>query len=139
MDIRAYPSIFLLQRNLRQAPGRKLAPVRFLTIAYIDVFRAIPLLVLLIPAVRVVPALYRWRMTSRIYRWYGALQKLERDALMPHADAQRREDLMRHLDQIERAVQRIDVPAAYGDLFYGLRGHIASVRESLKAGPVETG
>lgn len=94
----------------------------------------VPLLVLLIPAVRVVPALYRWRMTSRIYRWYGALQKLERDAFAPHADAERREDLMRHLDQIERAVQRIDVPAAYGDLFYGLRGHIASVRESLRAG-----
>lgn len=94
----------------------------------------VPLLVLLIPAMRVVPALYRWRMTSRIYRWYGALQKLERDALLPGADAARREELMRHLDQIERAVQRIDVPAAYGDLFYGLRGHIASVRESLRAG-----
>ena len=94
----------------------------------------LPLLVLLIPAMRVVPALYRWRMTSRIYRWYGALQKLERDALGPSADAERREELMRHLDQIERAVQRIDVPAAYGDLFYGLRGHITSVRESLRAG-----
>ncbi len=96
----------------------------------------VPLLVLLIPAIRVVPALYRWRMTSRIYRWYGALQKLERDALGPHADAERREDLLRHLDQIERAVQRIDVPAAYGDLFYGLRGHISSVRESLRQSPV---
>ena len=29
---------------LRQLPGRALAPVRFLTIAYIDVFRGIPLL-----------------------------------------------------------------------------------------------
>lgn len=95
---------------------------------------SVPLLVLLIPAMRVVPALYRWRMTSRIYRWYGALQKLERDAFAPNADAERREDLLRHLDQIERTVQRIDVPAAYGDLFYGLRGHIASVRESLRAG-----
>lgn len=91
----------------------------------------VPVALLLIPALRVVPALYRWRMTSRIYRWYGALQKLERDALRPNAPQPSREDLMRHLDQIERAVQRIDVPPAYGDLFYGLRGHIASVRESL--------
>jgi hypothetical protein len=72
-------------------------------------------------------------MTSRIYRWYGALQRLERDALRPSNDVMRRDELMRHLDQIENAVIRIVVPPAYGDLFYGLRGHIASVRESLLA------
>lgn len=92
----------------------------------------LPVVLLLIPALRIVPALYRWHMTSRIYRWYGALQKLERDALRPNAGLAGREDLLRHLDLIERAVVRIEVPPAYGDLFYGLRGHIASVRESLR-------
>ena len=33
---------------LRQLPGKALAPVRFLTIAYIDVFRGIPLLLVLL-------------------------------------------------------------------------------------------
>jgi polar amino acid transport system permease protein len=33
---------------LRQLPGRGLLPVRFLTIAYIDVFRAIPLLIVIL-------------------------------------------------------------------------------------------
>ena len=33
---------------LRQLPGRALAPVRWLTIAYIDVFRGIPLLLVLL-------------------------------------------------------------------------------------------
>ena len=93
----------------------------------------VPVVLLLIPAVRIVPALYRWRMTSRIYRWYGALQRLERDAMRPSVGAMRREELIRQLDQIESAVVRIVVPPAYGDLFYGLRGHIASVRESLLA------
>jgi TRAP-type uncharacterized transport system substrate-binding protein len=92
----------------------------------------VPVILVLIPAMRIVPALYRWRMTSRIYRWYGALQRLERDALKPNVDAQRRQELMRQLDQIERAVVKIVVPAAFGDMFYGLRGHIASVRESVK-------
>jgi TRAP-type uncharacterized transport system substrate-binding protein len=93
----------------------------------------VPVVLLLIPAIRIVPALYRWRMTSRIYRWYGALQRLERDALRPSVGAMRREELIRQLDHIESAVVRIVVPPAYGDLFYGLRGHIASVRESLLA------
>jgi TRAP-type uncharacterized transport system substrate-binding protein len=93
----------------------------------------VPVILVLIPAMRIVPALYRWRMTSRIYRWYGALQKLERDALKPDVDAERRQELVRQLDQIERAAIRTVVPAAFGDLFYGLRGHITSVRESLKS------
>jgi polar amino acid transport system permease protein len=33
---------------LRQAPGRKFAPIRFLTIAYIDVLRAVPLLIIIL-------------------------------------------------------------------------------------------
>jgi hypothetical protein len=93
----------------------------------------VPVILVMIPAMRIVPALYRWRMTSRIYRWYGALQKLEREALKPDVDATRRHELVQQLDHIERAVLKITVPAAFGDLFYGLRGHIASVRESLKA------
>jgi hypothetical protein len=91
----------------------------------------LPVILVLIPAMRIVPALYRWRMTSRIYRWYGALQRLERDALKSNADAARREELVRQLERIEAAVVNISVPPAFGDLFYGLRGHIASVRESL--------
>ena len=63
----------------------------------------------------------------------GELQRLERDALNASADAARREELVRHLDHIEKAVVKIDVPPAFGDLFYGLRGHIAAVRESLLA------
>ena len=51
----------------------------------------------------------------------------------PSIDAMRRDELVRHLDHIENAVVRIVVPPAFGDLFYGLRGHIGAVRESLLA------
>jgi len=94
----------------------------------------LPVILVLIPAMRIVPALYRWRMTSRIYRWYGALQRLERDALKSKADVVHRQELVRQLERIEAAVVTISVPPAFGDLFYGLRGHIASVRESLLRG-----
>ncbi len=95
----------------------------------------VPVVLVLVPAFRIVPALYRWRMTSRIYRWYGALQRLERDALAPSVDAKRREELVQHLQHLENAVVKIVVPPAFGDLFYGLRGHITAVRESLLAAP----
>jgi TRAP-type uncharacterized transport system substrate-binding protein len=95
----------------------------------------VPLALLVIPGIKIVPALYRWRVTSRIYRWYGALLRLERDALAPAVDARRRAELLRHLDHIENSVVKIVVPPAFGDLFYGLRGHITAVRESLLAEP----
>lgn len=93
----------------------------------------VPIVLLMVPALRVLPTLYRWRMTSRIYRWYGALQRLERDARKPSTTPAQREALVQELDRIEQAVRKIEVPAAFGDLFYGLRGHIVAVRQSLLA------
>lgn len=93
----------------------------------------VPIVLLMVPALRVLPTLYRWRMTSRIYRWYGALQRLERDARKPSTTPKQREALVQELDRIEQAVRKIEVPAAFGDLFYGLRGHIVAVRQSLLA------
>jgi len=93
----------------------------------------VPVALLLSPALKVAPAIYRWRMESRIHRWYRALLDLERDAFEPTVDPKRREELLRHLDHIEKTVSKIVVPASFGDLFYGLRGHICFVRNTLLA------
>jgi hypothetical protein len=76
-------------------------------------------------------AIYRWRIESRIHRWYQALLELERDAFKPSVDPKRREEILRYLDHIEHAVNKIIVPASFGNLFYGLREHINFVRDSL--------
>ncbi len=91
----------------------------------------VPLALLLIPALKLAPAIYRWRIESRIHRWYRVLLDLERDAFKPSVDPKKREELLRHLDHIESTVSKIVVPAAFGDLFYGLRGHICFVRNTL--------
>ncbi len=38
----------LILALMRQAPGKKLLPIRFVSIAYIDIFRAIPALLLIV-------------------------------------------------------------------------------------------
>ena len=91
----------------------------------------LPVAVLLIPALRYAPAIYRWRIESRIRRWSRAVFELERDAFSGPIDEDRRAELSHRLDHIEASVNRIVVPAAFGDLFYGLRGHIRFVREGL--------
>src|SRR6201992_381406 len=56
---------------MRQTPGRKSLPFRFLTIAYIDVLRAIPLLIIILVisgGVRFFPFLPK---DIRIPEWFG--------------------------------------------------------------------
>lgn len=93
----------------------------------------VPLALFVIPSLQLVPIIYRWRLESRIYRWYRALLDLERDAFKPAADQQRREELLRHLDHIEQTVNKIIVPASCGHLFYELRLHIDFVRGRLRS------
>jgi hypothetical protein len=99
----------------------------------------VPLIVLLVPALRLVPALYAWRVKSRIYRWYGALIAIERSALSD-TSAEERQSLIEQLDVIEESVNGLKMPLAYADQFYVLREHIGFVRDRLTHGgehPVE--
>jgi TRAP-type uncharacterized transport system substrate-binding protein len=94
------------------------------------VFVIVPILVVLIPGVKLVPALYAWRVRSRIYRWYGALIALERSAMAENTPEERAR-LIERLDEIEDAVHQLKMPLAYAEQFYVLREHIGFVRQQL--------
>jgi hypothetical protein len=87
----------------------------------------VPTIVVLVPVLRVTPALYRLRTRIRINRWYGMLLVLERD-VMQGGQAASRNELLKRLDRIEEGVNRMRVPASFGDQFYVLRQHIGFVR-----------
>ena len=85
----------------------------------------IPLVALLIPASRIAPALYAWRIRSRIYRWYGELKFLEHE-IREHFTAERVAAFMQGLDRIEEQANARPVPLAYTNELYILREHIDS-------------
>lgn len=91
----------------------------------------LPVLLLLIPALKVVPTVYRWRFEFRINRWYGLLQPLERDIFQLPLNAVKRAELLSKLEQIEQGVHGIKVPTAFANRLYGLREHIRFVRQHL--------
>ncbi|HCE42572.1 MAG TPA: C4-dicarboxylate ABC transporter substrate-binding protein [Lentisphaeria bacterium] len=91
----------------------------------------VPIALLLIPAVKIVPVLWRWRWRSTIYRWYKALFALEREAFSPSMDSNKREELLHRLAHIENNVNKIRVPAPFGEQLYALKSHISFVRERL--------
>jgi NMT1-like family len=89
----------------------------------------VPLVLLLVPVIRTVPSVYRWRVQNRLYRIYGALLELERDVLRQAAEDPAA--LVGRLDAIEHRAETLKLPVAYADQFYVLREHIALVRRRL--------
>ncbi len=88
----------------------------------------IPTILVIVPVVRSIPPLYRLRTQLQIRRWYRALINVEKELSKEHNSETRQAQLLQ-LDQIEKAVNRLKVPAALADQFYGLRGHIDFVRQ----------
>jgi hypothetical protein len=95
----------------------------------------IPTLIVVVPALRLIPTAYRWRIRSRIYRRYGELMALERETLQTTTDAER-EPLRHRLEEIDKAVINLKIPAAFADQVYVLRDHIKFVRERLAQAPI---
>jgi len=86
----------------------------------------VPIIVLLIPAMKLLPNLLSLRVKLRIYQWYRALLMVERD--LHGWPAEQRPKLLGRLDHIEQEVNRMKVPASYADQFYSLRESIGFVR-----------
>lgn len=87
------------------------------------------LLVLMLPASRLVPPLYQFRVRRRVFRWYARLRDIEAriDAGPgPH------ETLLEELDHLDRVVNHVAVPLSYANELYALRDHIAMVRGKLQ-------
>ena len=90
----------------------------------------LPVILLLIPGIKLVPQLYGWRIRSRLYRWYGALIALERGVTSQTPEECKA--MLEQLDEIEASVNRMKMPLAFADQFYVLREHIGFVRARLQ-------
>ena len=106
-------------------------PFWLATLAERAIIILVPLAALL-PLFHYLPQLLRWRVRSRIYRWYGELALLERD-VAERTGALPTEKWLADLDRIERAVARIRTPSGYASEAYTLREHIALVRRAVLA------
>jgi hypothetical protein len=93
----------------------------------------VPIIVLLIPALRLAPWLYTLRVRARIYRRYGELMAVER-AMLSQAAPEEEEKLLKRIDEIEKSVISVRMPSSFADEVYVLRAHINFVRNRLAHG-----
>ena len=90
----------------------------------------LPLIALLYPLFKLMPPIYRWKMRSRIYRWYSELEAV--DPEMNKEDlTENLEKYLSVLDNLEKKVSNISVPLAFSEELYSLRLHIDMLQNKL--------
>lgn len=127
-----YPMSADAERYYKSGPSTLRDYLPYWAVVWIQrlVFFGLPLLVVGIPLLRVLPAVYRWAVRRRVYRWYGELAFIDRAAAQGRG---RREAQLRRLDEIEALVNGQRIPASFAGEAYALRSHVRMVRERLLA------
>ena len=91
----------------------------------------VPIVALLYPIMRFLPALYGWLMRGKIAQLYGELKFLE-DEMDAGAGGPPITDLIERLDRLEKRANQLKTPIAYESMMYLLLNQIAVVRARLK-------
>jgi len=83
----------------------------------------LPLITLLFPLFKVTPPLYRWRVRSKIYRWYKRIRDVDHRLTLapPGSDLS---PLVAELEAVQREVEGVRVPASYMGEYYTLCAHL---------------
>jgi len=92
----------------------------------------VPVIAVMIPLIKLVPPIYRWRVRSRIYRWYARLKEIELQ-LEENPGFGRLEDMLQRLENIDNAVNKIPTPLAYSENLYSFRQHVDLVQQRVIA------
>ncbi|NTV69966.1 MAG: TAXI family TRAP transporter solute-binding subunit [Azonexaceae bacterium] len=90
----------------------------------------VPIFALLIPLLKVAPAIYNWRVRSKVFRVYGELKFLE-DDLRDHFDPAKLAEYRSRLDALDDEASALHIPLGFTDLAYTLREHVNLVRHIL--------
>lgn len=131
----AFPISDVAERFYKKGPPFLMRYLPFWAAVLIDrmIVFLLPLVAVMIPLFKLMPPIYRWRVRSRIYRWYEELQ--ETDSAISQANnlsADQIQNLHKQLSRIDNEVEKVKTPLSYADQLYQLLLHTDLVRKKLK-------
>ena len=89
----------------------------------------LPMITLLFPLLKIAPPVYRWRIRSRIYRWYFLLRELDQE--LDDDSVEDAAKCLKALNEMETELRLVKVPLSYMAEFYHLRLHIDLLKRRL--------
>ena len=92
----------------------------------------LPLLLLIIPLFKIIPPIYRWRIRSKVYRWYEQLQEVDDQRHHKHLSDSQYTNLNKELERILEEVSKLHTPLSNADQLYNLLVHIDLIKKSVQ-------
>ncbi len=131
----AFPLSNVAKRYLEVGPPFLMKYLPFWVATFIDrmIVMIVPLLLLLVPLFKILPPLYKWRVRSKVYRWYKELQKVDDQAYGKSLSNEEFKKLNSELERITREVGKLHTPLSNADQMYNLLVHIDLIRKLLKS------
>jgi hypothetical protein len=91
----------------------------------------IPVIAVIFPLIRLLPATYGWVVRRRVFSLYGELKFIEAE-MEAHTSEVDVNDLLDRLQRLENRANHLRVPTAFTHFLYSLRIHIGLVRSRLQ-------
>jgi TRAP-type uncharacterized transport system substrate-binding protein len=133
LDDPEFPMASEAQRVYKSGPTFLQRVLPFWVAALLEraIILIVPLIGIIFPLFRLVPALYNWRMRRRILYWYRELKNLEH-GLPKTAGQQLIWQKEQELERIEEGVRSIAVPIQFSADLYNLRDHVEFVKRRIE-------
>lgn len=127
-----YPLNRDARRHFRAGPSMFYRNLPFWLAAWLDRVKLmlLPMFTLLLPLVKVAPPIYRWRIRSKIYRWYRVLREIDQKLKDAKPGTNFSTDIA-NLRILKTELAEVSVPLSFMAEFYNLHLHIAFVLEKL--------
>ena len=128
-----YPLNPNARRQFRSGPSMFYRYLPFWLAAWLDRVKLVllPMCTLLLPLLKVAPPIYRWRIRSKIYRWYTVLREIEKKLKDARPGTDFSQDIA-NLKGLETELAEVSVPLSYMAEFYNLHLHISLVLNKLE-------
>ncbi len=92
----------------------------------------LPFIPLLLVVFKMAPPVYRWRIRSRIYRWYEDLRELDLLLAKEGTDVLQVKHGLATIKRLEQELTEVTVPLSYMDEFFSLRMHMELIQRQLE-------
>ncbi len=134
-QLTAYPISDVAKRFLEVGPPFLMKYLPFWVATFIDrmVVLLLPFLLLFLPLFKILPPVYRWRIRSKVYKWYEELQDVDDQTHVGSLSQTEFERLNQELERITSEVSRLHTPLSNADQLYNLLVHIDLIKKMLKS------